>query len=350
MNYNLKLELLSIVGCLPLNFESNSKEGFIQFGNEIDKIIRLTGINKRHIATKNMSSLDLGFHAAEHLIKVNNIDKSKVSILINVSYTFENRLPGDSNKISYLLGLNKSTFCIDISSACSGYLNALLFASTFLSSIEEESFAIIIDGDVQSKFVSKTDRATYPVFADASTASLLTKSNLTSFINFLSLGEHQDELCIRGFSSKSKPEISDFNLTSYSGNNSLNNFQIYMNGLAVYNFVINDVSNLIRDYVKNLIDKIDFFVPHQANDLITKALAKKVGLIDKLLISSNEFGNVGSCSIPLTIARHLPIKSGKKMNLLLSGFGAGLAANCGTISTSENFISDILFLEGNNEN
>jgi 3-oxoacyl-[acyl-carrier-protein] synthase-3 len=344
MNHNLKLELVSVVSALPKHFELNSIEGLSLFGMEIKKIIKLTGIDKRHIAKEGLSVLDLSVSAVERLISINNIDKTKISLLIYVSFTFENRLPGDANKLASLIGLNPNTLVLDLSSACSGYLNGLRVVSSIIENMADDNFAILINGDVQSKFVSKKDRGTYPVFGDASTASLIKKGNSTFELEFLSMGEGSSDLNIKGFSSKSTTKQSDFDYFSTDNINSINNFHIYMNGISVYNFVVNDVSSLIKNYLLKYTPSFDYFIPHQANEFITKTLSKNLHLTDKLLISSNEFGNVGSSSIPLTIAKHIPNNSNKSYILLLSGFGAGLSANVGRIQTSVNFLSDIIYI------
>lgn len=344
MTYHHNLEIKSVVGALPLNFELNSREGIEIFGQEIKKIITLTGVDKRHIANQNTSVLDLAVSAIKRIISLNKIDLNKIVAVIYVTFTFENRLPGDVNKLINVIGLPKTTLGLDLSSACSGFLNGFFVASTILNSLPDDSIVLLVDGDVQSKFVSKKDRSTYPVLADASTVTLLKKGKKTNPINFLSLGEGQNELCIKGFSSKRYTQLSDFELNSTDNVNYLNNFNIYMNGISIYNFVVNHVIPLIKNFKDGLNDSFDFFIPHQANEFITKTIAKKIDLSDKLLISSNEFGNVGSASIPLTIARHVPNNSGKSFNLLLSGFGAGLAANVSIIQTSPDIICDIIYV------
>jgi len=340
----LNVELISSVSALPSNFELNSKEGYDLFGNDINKIITLTGINKRHLAPEGMSTLDLAYAAANRLIELNNINRSEIALIVYVSFTFENRLPGDVNKLVSLLKLPNNIIAIDLSSACSGYLTGLLMVSSILNSLSVNSVALMIDGDVQSRFVSKKDRGTYPVFGDAVNASLLKKSDFKSKITFLSMGEGQNDLNIKGFSSKQFTKLSDFDLSTLDGANFHNNFNIFMNGISVYNFVLNHVNPLIKEYLNDYNQHFDFFVPHQANEFITRNLAKRLGLGGKLLISSNEFGNVGSCSIPLTLTRHISNSSSHPFFVLISGFGAGLSANCTILKINPFFKSDIIYL------
>jgi 3-oxoacyl-[acyl-carrier-protein] synthase-3 len=342
--YHLNLDLVSVFSAVPKNYELNTNEGRSLFGNDIDKIIRLTGINKRHIAQEGLSVFDLSFLAAKNLLDSSEINKKDIKVVLYVSFTHENNLSGDVNKLISLLGLPSNILSIDIKSACSGYLSTTLLASSILTSFDENSYALVIDGDVQSKFISKQDRATYPILGDASTASLFKKSKSTSLVYSFSKGSGQNDLIIKGFSSKFTPKIDDFNAYSYDGKNSINNFNIFMNGLNVYKFVLLDVLPLIKSYLSDNGNDFNFFVPHQANLLIVNDLAKHLDLVPKTLISLNEFGNVGSCSIPLTISKHLPNNKDFPFRLLISGFGAGLAANVGFLNVLPYFKSEILYV------
>jgi len=343
-SYIFSADLLATVSALPKNFELNSEHGRLLYGSEIDKIIKLTGINKRHIAPENLSVFDLSLAAAQNLLKLTNIDPKKIKVLLYVSFTHENNLSGDANKLLFNLNLPNDILTLDIKSACSGFLSTALLASAILSNFDEESYALIVDGDVQSKFISREDRGTYPILADAATASLFKKSINNSKIFSFSKGSGQKDLFIKGFSSKNKPVPENFNSYSYDGKNKINDFQIFMNGLNVYKFVLFDVLPLINEFINQTNCEFDFFVPHQANGLIVSDLSKRLGLINKTLFSLNEYGNVGSCSIPLTISMHIPNNSDKSYKLLISGFGAGLSANVGIINVAPHFKSNILFI------
>jgi 3-oxoacyl-[acyl-carrier-protein] synthase-3 len=98
----------------------------------------------------------------------------------------------------------------------------------------------------------------------------------------------------------------------------------------VFNFALHRVPQSIQETLnaaKKSIDDLDYLVLHQANGLITKTLARKLGVpLARCLTSIEEFGNTSSASIPLTLACHGDELYGRKeLSLILSGFGVGFS-------------------------
>jgi hypothetical protein len=73
-------------------------------------------------------------------------------------------------------------------------------------------------------------------------------------------------------------------------------------------------------------EKIDLFVPHQANLRIINSAAKALNLADgKVFVNLEKYGNTSAASIPIALCEALDegkVKPGD--NLLMVGFGAGL--------------------------
>jgi len=72
---------------------------------------------------------------------------------------------------------------------------------------------------------------------------------------------------------------------------------------------------------------IDFFIPHQANIRIIKAVAKRMDLsMDKVCINLDRYGNMSAASVAVALdeaVREKRIKRGDK--ILLTCFGGGLS-------------------------
>lgn len=103
----------------------------------------------------------------------------------------------------------------------------------------------------------------------------------------------------------------------------------YMNGADVFNFVIVEVPKDIKRLMAASgedIQKIDYYVFHQANAFINNHIAKKLKL-DKNRIpwTIQKYGNTSSVSVPLTIVSELKDKMQSEKKLLLSAFGVGMA-------------------------
>jgi 3-oxoacyl-[acyl-carrier-protein] synthase-3 len=115
-----------------------------------------------------------------------------------------------------------------------------------------------------------------------------------------------------------------------------------MDGFGVFSFVATKVRSMIKELLDDCGTVPDFFVPHQANMYMVRQLAKGLGLSDRLLTSGEKYGNVGSASVPLTLASSF--SSGCALGgrqVLLAGFGAGLSAAAGFVRISGNFTADV---------
>ena len=85
---------------------------------------------------------------------------------------------------------------------------------------------------------------------------------------------------------------------------------------------------VVKEYlIKNslTIDKIDYFVFHQANEYIINNLQIKLKIPkEKLLMNMSSIGNTSSSSIPIVLSKYLD-KIQKNKKILLIGFGGGLS-------------------------
>jgi 3-oxoacyl-[acyl-carrier-protein] synthase-3 len=103
-----------------------------------------------------------------------------------------------------------------------------------------------------------------------------------------------------------------------------------MEGRKVFKWAMTDVADVTKRAIAAAgltPDQIDLFVPHQANNRITDAMLRHLGLPDTVTVSRNiqRAGNTSASSIPLAIARLY--EEGlvtPDATSLMVGFGAGL--------------------------
>jgi 3-oxoacyl-[acyl-carrier-protein] synthase-3 len=86
----------------------------------------------------------------------------------------------------------------------------------------------------------------------------------------------------------------------------------------------------VREYAEKTgrpADSYDAVVLHQANMMVLKNIAKRLGVeFEKCPVSIDRYGNTSSASVPLTISdKYGEDKDGKELSLLTSGFGIGLS-------------------------
>lgn len=355
----LKLQgvrLLGVCACLPENLLDNASECAQLYGESLPTLLKATGIHARCIASPGTTALDLGVCAAKELMKATYTEPSEIGGVVCVTFTPEHMMPADAPRAQARLGLSKHSVAFDIHMACSGYLYGLYVAGMFAKTLNKK--ILLLDGDIQSAFVSKEDKATLPVMSDAGTATLIepvgeseepkTAWNFTFYTN----GEERDTLKIPAGGSKNPIQLSDLEYREDADGSKRRNTDIFMDGFGIFRFVSMEVSKWLLSFMQTRQidgDNLDCFVPHQANIYMVEQLSKKLKIpADKLWKSGERYGNPGSASVPLTIADNATewFAQGKTGHALLSGFGGGLSAGaCDLWLPPNGFYSVIRYTE-----
>ncbi|TFC70141.1 ketoacyl-ACP synthase III [Cryobacterium sp. TMS1-20-1] len=327
-----------VVACLPENLIDNRDACADLFGDSVDTLIKATGIQSRAIANPGTTALDLNLAAARKLIELTRVSLDDIGAVICVTFTPEYLLPSDAPAAQSALALSNNTIAFDISMACSGYGYGLYVAALLVKSTGKK--VLLLDGDVQSAFVSKLDKSTYPVMADAGSATLLSP-NLDSAdewkFAFFTDGGGREDLFIPAGGSKIPVDKEQIRPRCREDGSSRSQSQIYMDGFGIFKFVAQTASRFIEQFMSQIQlnpAELDTFVPHQANMYMINQLARKLKIENsKIWKSGDKFGNPASASIPLTIAYEAGKLGGdERAQTLIAGFGGGLSISVGLIS------------------
>ena len=226
-----------------------------------------------------------------------------------IAATFSNpeRFPALSVRVASELGLPAGTPAFDLQMACSAYPYAVYLAGRMAA--DSGRPVLVVDGDVQSRLVDRTDHATGAIFSDAATASVITADTVSGACSGFAFLSRADEALA---CSETGP--------------------IGMDGFKVFTFVATEVSAFLRTFGTD----VDLFAPHQANPYMIRQLARSLGLTDKLLTIDPQLLNPGSCSVPMALAGGA--RSGRA---LIAGFGAGYSAAAGIVDIPPSFQSFI---------
>ena len=234
------------------------------------------------------------------------INREEIGAVIAAAFSKELRFPSLAVEIAAELGLQPQTAAIDLDMACSAYPYAVYLAGKLCTDFGKK--AIVIDGDVQSRLVDKTDHATGAIFSDAVTASLVSVNSGGQSPN--SGGQSRWSFLSRDDEALTCPGTGP----------------IRMDGMKVFSFVATEVSKMLKEFLATA-GEIDVFAPHQANPYMVRQLAKSLGLSDRLIVLPEEMKNPGSASIALA----LKYNAVKGRRALIAGFGAGYSAAVGTV-------------------
>ena len=314
-----KASMISIASYVPEHILTNQDlEKMVETSD--DWITKRTGIKTRYIAKDEVTS-DLGYKAAKLAIKRANLTIDDIDCIICATISPDYLcMPSTACRIADLLGID-DVMAFDISAACSGFIYLIEIAKSMVESGLKKN-VLIIGAEKLSSIVNWNDRTTCVLFGDGAGAAIISESRDENYIidtHTSSDGSKGDLLITPGCGSKNP--TSSFVIE--------NNLQfIHMKGNEVFKTAINTLTNdVLKILEKNKIssEKINLFVPHQANLRIINAVKDRLNLSDnQCVVTVDKFGNTSSASIPMALNyayENNNLKNGDL--LLLDAFGGG---------------------------
>ena len=275
-----------------------------------------TGIKQRSIANENQVTSDLALEASREAIKKAGINPKEIDLIIVGTCTPDVATPNVGVMIQKELGL-KNCPAFSIEAACSGFIYALNIANKFILSGESKC-ALVVGAETLSRITDWNDRNTCVLFADGGGAAILKPSETPGIIysDIGADGAYSDLLYVPYGTSRRPPSEKD------------NNHFLHMKGNEVFKVAVKKLESIAVNAIKrnNLsVEKIDWFVPHQANIRIIQAVAKRLKMpMEKVIVTLDQHGNTSAASIPLALDVGIidgRIKKGD--TILLQSFGAG---------------------------
>lgn len=285
---------------------------------KIKKIIKAIGIKTRRIASKNIFSNDLALKSAKKIL--NFINRESIDHLIYCTCTPDFLLPTNACILQNKLKLKKNIGAFDIILACSGYIYSLSVAKSLIVSGQAKNI-LVVTSDAYSKFIPKNKVSTRILFGDGSASTLVSSKKKHNSYQVHSFAYGTDG------SGYKNAIINNFGLR-YWHNPKKGGESLHLDGPGIYDFALKKVPTAISEYLsKNniLLNKIDYFIFHQANEYIIRNLQIKLQIPNKkILMNMSNIGNTGASSIPIVLHKHSD-KIPSKKNILLIGFGGGLS-------------------------
>ena len=292
--------------------------------HDIAKIVETTdewirqrvGIIERRIASEQETCGFIATQAAKKALEASGISVDQIGLIVVATSTPDYLMPSMACEVQMELGVPDCT-AFDVSAACSGFVYALTTAKQFIDAGTVEH-ALVIGAERVSRILNWEDRTTCVLFGDGAGAVVLSRSAEPGIISthLHSAGQYRDLLYVPNSLSPTpfQKEVPDSHMT--------------MEGNKVFKYAVSMLEAVVLEVLeKNKLDKeaIDWLVPHQANERIIEATAKKLQLsMDKVVLTLPYHGNTSAASIPLafdTAVRDGRIKRGNMV--LMEAFGAG---------------------------
>jgi len=310
-----------ILGCgtyLPERVMTNDEiAGFVNTSDEWIK--ERTGIRSRHIAAEDQHTSDLAVEASKSALKDAGLEASDIDLIVLATTTPDLTFPATAAIVQAKLGIENGA-AFDIQAVCSGFIFALSTADKFISSGQFKR-ALVIGAETFTRLLDWNDRGTCVLFGDGAGAFVVegqesqdTSNDARGIINtyLRSDGRYKDLLYVDG-------GVSSTGTRGY----------VRMQGNRVFREAVTRISEAMVSVCKQSnidVNKIDWFVPHQANERIIHGVVNKLSLRQEQVVSTIAHqGNTSAASIPLAYRAGLDDKRIKKGDLvLLEALGGGL--------------------------
>lgn len=281
-----------------------------------------TGMRERHVCSADDSLANLATQAGIKALEMAGLVATDLDLIILATSTPDD-LFGTAVKVQSQLGATRA-MAFDLTAACSGFVVGLVTASQFIRTGVYRN-VLLIGGDILSRWVDWSDRATCVLFGDGAGAVILQGN--------------QDSDRLLGFEMYSDGSLNhSLNLAYQGESKSLTTEKsvgqgtyqpITMNGREVYRFAVAKVPEVIEKvlFKANITtDDIDWLILHQANQRIMDSVSDRLKIPSEKVISNvAKYGNTSAGSIPIALdeaVRAGKIKAGDLV--VASGFGAGL--------------------------
>ena len=300
---------------------------YILTNKELEKIVDTndewitsrTGIKERRILKgEGQGASVLGIHAVRGLLKKTNIAAEDVDLIICATATPDMLFPATACIIADKVGASNA-FAYDLMAACSGFLFALSTASKFIETGSYKKI-IVVGADKMSSIVDYEDRTTCIIFGDGAGAVMLEPTNEGNGIQdsiLKSDGSGSEFLHMKAGGSAFPASHETIDAKKH---------YVFQEGQSVFKAAVTSMADVSEEIMKrnNLTaDDVAWLVPHQANQRIIDATARRMGVgSEKVMLNIEKYGNTTNGTIPLCLWEwENKLKKGD--TLILAAFGGG---------------------------
>ena len=278
-------------------------------------IVERTGIRSRHIVGEGETTSTLAIAAARAAIAAAGIDPQSIGLIVLATATPDQTFPATATIVQDALGCN-GCVAFDVAAVCSGFLYALGVADSLLRTGMAQR-ALVIGAETFSKLLDWEDRTTCVLFGDGAGAVVLEAQDVAEngpgilATRLHADGAHNQLLFVDGGPGTSGTVG-----------------KLRMKGPEVFRHAVVNLAEVLREVLSDAgvePGDLDWVVPHQANQRILDATARKLGLPpEKVIVTVDRHANTSAASVPLaldTAVRDGRIKPGNL--IVLEAMGGG---------------------------
>lgn len=276
-------------------------------------IVERTGIRQRYIVDETETTSSLATDASKKALEAAGIAASDIDLIILATCTPDQTFPATATTVQANLGIH-DCIAFDVAAVCTGFLYALSVADSMLRGGNAKR-ALVIGAETMSRIIDWEDRGTCVLFGDGAGAIVLEAEEGEAGLLDTKLhaqGQHNDLLYVDGGPST----------TQTVG-------KIKMRGREVFRHAVVNLAGVLGETLAGAgltPADVDWVVPHQANQRILDATAKKLGLPEeKVVITVDQHANTSAASVPL--AFDVAVRDGRIQRgqiVVMEAMGGGL--------------------------
>lgn len=276
-----------------------------------------SGIIERRWARADESVIDMAREASLVAIKRSGIAAEQIDMVIMGTVTHPYQTPSAAAALCHEVGAVNAA-AMDISAACAGFAYGVGIASDLIRA-GSARYVLVNGVEKLSEWLDREDRGTAFLFADGAGAVVIGPSEVNGIgpVIWGADGSQYEAITMTRSLIDLKDGDGEFPA-------------ITMQGQQVFRWAVSEIAKVCHRAIEAAgitPADLDAFIPHQANNRITDAMIRAIGLPEGIPVARDiqYTGNTSAASIPLAMDRMLEngeIKSGD--TALIVGFGAGL--------------------------
>ena len=310
----LRSVLIGTGSALPKRVVSNAE--LAQTVDTSDEwIVERTGIRQRYVAGEGETTSTLATDAARRALAAAGLEPADIGLIVLATATPDQTFPATATQVQHALGCNGG-IAFDVAAVCSGFLYAMGVADSLLRTGMAKR-ALVIGAETFGRILDWDDRTTCVLFGDGAGAVVLEAREVAEdgpgvlATRLHADGKHNGLLYVDGGPSS----------TGTVGH-------VRMKGPEVFRHAVVNLAGVLREVLADqglTAADLDWVVPHQANQRILDATARKLGLpAEKVVVTVDQHANTSAASVPLaldTAVRDGRIKPGDLVMLEAMGGG-----------------------------
>lgn len=279
-------------------------------------IVERTGIRERHIAADGETSCTMGVEAARTAMAAAGVGAQDIDLIVVATTTPDQVFPSTACLLQDKLGIHGCA-AFDIQAVCTGFVYALAIADKFIHTGSARC-ALVVGTETLSRITDWSDRGTCVLFGDGAGAVVLGASDHPGIMSshLHADGQYKDLLKVPAGISKGYDKT--VNGEAY----------MHMEGSEVFKVAVMTLGRIVDETLAANEMKqsdVNWLVPHQANNRIIAATAKKLGIpMERVVMTVERHGNTSAASIPLAFDE--AVRDGRIQRgdtVLMEAFGGG---------------------------